>query len=158
MYRGNLHKVATQDEHRVKGGQQVKSLMAALRDALSKAWSSQTSMDPGNWNSHNPAWGQCAVTALLVQEFFGGELLRTTIEGISHYWNVLPNGEEVDLTRHQFGPSVHLDKDPEFRERTYVLSFPATKQRYALLRAKVLRDSRLKTIKKLIRDITKADE
>ena len=46
--------------------------------------------------------GQCAVTALVVQDFLGGELIRAFVCGESHYWNRLPDGSELDLTADQF--------------------------------------------------------
>ena len=59
----------------------------------------RTSADPEGWSPHNRPWGQCAVTALVVQDRFGGELLRARVDGVSHYWNRLPDGSELDLTR-----------------------------------------------------------
>lgn len=103
-----------------------------LLNELEAAWCRETSADPTHWDPWNPAWGQCAVTALVVQDRFGGDLLRATVAGTSHYWNRLPDGTEVDLTRHQFDV---LETDPigVVREREYVLSFPDTKRRYEML-------------------------
>jgi hypothetical protein len=42
------------------------------------------------------------VTALIVQHYLGGSLRPGEVGAISHYWNVLPAGEEVDLTLRQF--------------------------------------------------------
>jgi hypothetical protein len=50
------------------------------------------------------------VTALVVQDFLGGELLEGKVfvgevqEGF-HTWNKLPGGVELDLTREQFLPT-----------------------------------------------------
>lgn len=101
---------------------------------IRSAWSAETSADP-SWTIGNPALGQCAVTALVVQDRYGGELLRVVNRGASHYFNRLPNGVEVDLTREQFvgwEPSK-----PEIRTREYVLSFEPTRVRYDLLRARI---------------------
>ena len=105
---------------------------AELGEALSDAWSAETSFDPGQWNEQNPAWGQCAVTALIVQETMGGELVRGWVEGIEHYWNKLPDGRELDLTWQQF-PTGTQRPIPEVVARAFVLSFPATRGRYRLL-------------------------
>ncbi len=75
---------------------------------LERCWSADTSADPDGWSPENPAWGQCAVTALVVQDRFGGI--------------------EIDLTRQQFATWVP-DEEGE-RERSYVLSFPDTRARY----------------------------
>lgn len=114
-------------------GAPVVADLAALRRALVRAWVRQTSADPPHWSHANPAWGQCAVTALVVQDFFGGVLLRCETSGGSHYWNRLSSDQEVDLTRQQFGDGVTIDPGQP-RAREYVLSFPATRERYELLR------------------------
>jgi hypothetical protein len=97
------------------------------------AWSAATSADSDGWRPDNPSWGQCAITALVVQAMCGGEFLRSTVGGISHYWNRLPDGREVDLTIQQFGPDAIYDEPPVVRDREYVLSFHATSRRYDLL-------------------------
>jgi len=102
-----------------------------LQDAIAAAWQQETSNDPERWTSENPALGQCAVTALVVQDFLHGALLRTVVNDVSHYWNELPSGEELDLTRHQF--ERYEPDGREHRERDYVLSFPDTRRRYMRL-------------------------
>ena len=90
----------------------------------------------GPLGPENPAWGQCAVTALVVQDAFGGDLLRAMVEGVSHYWNRLPDGSEVDLTRQQF-PEGAMHGATVVKDREYVLSFPETASRYLLLRGQL---------------------
>jgi hypothetical protein len=111
--------------------------VSALEAAVAEAWSRETSADPANWTHENRAWGQCAVTALLVQDYLGGTLRRGQVGSISHYWNVLPTGEEIDLTRHQFPVDVEI-KSIESRTRDYVLSYPESAQRYRTL-ARIVR-------------------
>lgn len=110
---------------------------ARLRPLLERAWSKETSVDPSGWSAENPAWGQCAITALVIQDLYGGDLLRCKVRGISHYLNRLASGEAIDLTRDQFGDEQSPATVPELRTRDFVLSFPDTAQRYALLRARV---------------------
>ena len=103
-----------------------------LHAALLGAWSADTSAAPERWISGRPSTGQCAVTAVIVQQQFGGELLRTINEGDSHYFNRLPDGLEVDLTRDQFDtwqPSAPV----ETRTVDYVLSNLSTLARYQRL-------------------------
>jgi len=107
-----------------------------LQAAIEEAWARETSADGENWSEQNPAWGQCAVTALIVQDKLGGELLRTTVGQISHYFNRLADGNELDLTRKQFGVGAELG-EVTVRERKYVLSFPDTRQRYGLLKQRL---------------------
>jgi hypothetical protein len=80
--------------------------------AIAASWSIETCdpVDVADWSTSNPARGQCGVTSLVVNDIFGGELLVAEVrlpdgtrQGV-HYWNRLPNGEEVDLTREQFAP------------------------------------------------------
>src|SRR4029077_3189006 len=97
----------------------------------------ETSADPDQWSPEAPAWGQCAVTALVVQELLGGDLLRAHVEGISHYWNRLPDGRDLDFTREQFEDGVHIPPGAS-RSRDYVLSFEETLRRYIALQRQVM--------------------
>jgi len=94
----------------------VPVLLRSLTDRqaiIQSAWSAESCdpVDLDEWSPRNPARGQCAVTALVLQEIFGGELLLADVrnedgsrQGV-HFWNRLPGGLEVDLTRGQFKPS-----------------------------------------------------
>lgn len=81
------------------------------------------------------------MTALVVQDFLSGCLLRTVVGDVSHYWNECPNGTELDLTREQFDP--YLPQGRETRTREYLLSDPDTRRRYEKLRKSV--NERLET-------------
>lgn len=78
--------------------------LSVIEPIVRKVWGRETA-SPGcqnSWSPQNPAWGQCAVTALLIEDIEGGEILRAVIEGFgSHYYNRLSSWE-VDLTRSQF--------------------------------------------------------
>jgi hypothetical protein len=112
--------------------------VAQLEAAIASAWTRETSADPQSWTAENPAWGQCAVTALVVQDYFGGEIRRGEVGSTSHYWNILPDGCEADLTRHQFPAGAEVVK-VEGRTRDYVLSHPDTVRRYRRLARSVRR-------------------
>jgi hypothetical protein len=105
-----------------------KRLRAVLRDA----WSAETSVDPSRWSPSNPAYGQCAVTAIVVQDHLGGAIWRCRINGVSHYFNVLDGDRRFDLTKEQF-PLEAVESDLSLSSREYVLSFEATKGRYQML-------------------------
>ncbi len=84
--------------------------LAHIDEAIRACWSSETCdpVDLEDWSDAEPARGQCAVTALVVQDILGGELLVAEVhhadgtrQGV-HYWNRLAGGVEVDLTRAQF--------------------------------------------------------
>jgi hypothetical protein len=75
--------------------------------AIRAAWGRDTSADPEEWSELNPARGKCAVTALLVRELLGGEILVANVlrDGRRverHAWNRFPSGPTLDLTREQF--------------------------------------------------------
>ncbi|MBK1666509.1 hypothetical protein CKO28_00445 [Rhodovibrio sodomensis] len=117
------------------------------RSLLPRAWFAASSNDPDNWTPLNPAWGQCAVTALVVQDICGGRLLRcvATLPGhrhqtthLGHYKNLI-DGREVDLTRRQFPPGTRFSYAEPKRgghasTRAYLLSNPETARRYRKLR------------------------
>lgn len=80
-----------------------------LQDAVTAAWGADTCdpVDLSGWSSANRARGQCGVTALVLQDLLGGELVVAEVmhadrtrQGV-HYWNRL-GCVELDLTRGQF--------------------------------------------------------
>lgn len=110
----------------------VPDSLQSLSTFLRRAWTLDSSTAT-EWDATRPETGQCAVTALIVQDHSGGDLLRAIVNGESHYWNRLPDGTEADLTRRQF------DRYPDIgevvvRDRQLVLSNPDTAERYAALR------------------------
>lgn len=108
------------------------NLLRTLPIVLQECWSRETAYDPEKWTPENPTHGQCAITALVIQDLLGGDLLRAKVNGAEHYWNRLPDSREVDLTRDQFGPALTITT-PERVSRDYVLSFSNTVRRYEQL-------------------------
>lgn len=119
--------------------------LAALRDALQAAWSADTSAS-SEWSEENAAKGQCAVTACVVQDYFGGDILRTIAtlpngQTVSHYFNLI-DGQTVDCTHQQFPDGTTFSEPaPKTKglasTRDYCLSYPHTAWRYELLRTQV---------------------
>src|SRR3954447_26928695 len=77
-----------------------------IESAIEASWSIETTYCVENYINRDPAWGNCAVTALLVQDLLGGELMQgCAIEpgqaGTAHYWNRV-DGLDMDLTWRQF--------------------------------------------------------
>lgn len=64
---------------------------------LENGWSKETCEDDYLWSEDNPANGQSAVTSLLVQKYFGGEILHYKYSNRPHYFNRI-NGCIYDLT------------------------------------------------------------
>jgi hypothetical protein len=109
--------------------------LTALETALVASWSESTSVEPAAWSDANPALGQCAVTAIVLQDYCGGEILRSRIDGKSHYYNLV-DGRELDLTRRQFRTGA-IETERGRASREYVLSYPETMRRYEILRQRV---------------------
>ncbi len=81
-----------------------------LEVAIRAAWALDTCdpVDADDWSQANPSRGQCGSTALIIHDLLGGELLIADVlrtdgsrQGV-HYWNLRPDGTEIDLTREQF--------------------------------------------------------
>jgi hypothetical protein len=75
--------------------------------AIRASWTRATSDDPDEWTPEWVSRGQCGVTAFVVRELLGGEILIAPVHGSHqpnehHAWNRLPSGEEIDLTLDQF--------------------------------------------------------
>ena len=70
--------------------------------ALRNSWSLSSARQ---WTAENPAAGQCNVTALLVHELFGGELLKTPLPEGDHFYNRI-GGLRYDFTESQFREPV----------------------------------------------------
>lgn len=73
-----------------------------ISSLLLKSWSVETS---SQWLPENPARGQCNVTSLVVQDLFGGEILKTEVSGGWHFYNCI-DGQRYDFTASQFSPPI----------------------------------------------------
>ncbi|MDD2693434.1 MAG: hypothetical protein PHY14_00705 [Candidatus Gracilibacteria bacterium] len=117
-----------------------------LEKALKKSWSKETSYCPAEWSESNSSFGQCAITALVVNDYFGGEIVWTEAslpngQKVSHFFNLI-NGKEVDLTRSQFPKDTVIPNGIEKKKgfattRDYLLSYENKKGRYEQLKEKV---------------------
>ena len=96
--------------------------------ALRSSWSAQTS---GGWLAGNPARGQCNVTALLANDLFGGNILKTPLPEGDHFYNRI-DGDRIDFTAEQFDtPIGYLDLPSN---RTEALA-STTLEKYQALRS-----------------------
>ena len=117
-----------------------------LATRLPKVCAKDTAAGGGKgWTPDNPLWGHCAVVSLIVQDLFGGDLLRVSLEGTefaegrSHYFNRLPDGRVVDLTEAQFQGRLpaELAATAVVRDRDYVIGGADTRERYERLRERL---------------------
>jgi hypothetical protein len=83
-----------------KGIDTIHKLYAVLR----QAWKADTAYPTcqKEWVANDPSYGQCAITATLVYDMFGGSIHRIRVSGGgTHYFNKIA-GHYIDLTREQF--------------------------------------------------------
>jgi hypothetical protein len=92
------------------------------------AWTAETAHPAyrDKWSPDNPSVGQCAVTALIVQELLGGDIYSCKVGRSSHFVNII-NDEIYDLTAEQFGGTNNIQ---------YVNNSFKPKSRKSLLRNK----------------------
>ena len=86
-----------------------------LSDALRSCWSSESS---SKWAKDNPALGQCGVTALVVNDYLGGEILKTKYGGIWHFYNRI-DGKSVDFTKSQYDTPIEYSDYISNREEAF---------------------------------------
>ncbi len=117
-------------------------LLTDIEQALRSSWSAETCTPEyrDRWSPDNPARDQCGVTAMVLNDLLGGELVRgeVWVDGVRtdfHWWNRLGMGVEVDLTREQFGPEeVVVGGEVVVRPPG---ELPRLQEEYALLRDRV---------------------
>src|SRR5689334_146791 len=124
----------------------LKPTLQQLTAALHASWGDDTHFSEVAWTPDNPARSQCVVSSLVVQDYFGGDLIRYKVrgEGIdeTHYCNRLADGTVLDTTAQQYHQSVILTATPvnlkgysSIREKR--LAEPETRERYLILRDRV---------------------
>ena len=111
--------------------------LTELKHFLYSAYRSDTAYKTciTTWNPGNPTYGQCAVTAMIVYEFFGGCIQCGYYEKqkVWHYWNIIDD-EVVDFTIDQFNDNSikfkHI-KNSSFEE---LYSHNSVRERYIILK------------------------
>ena len=73
---------------------QIDRLKKSLRENYSKELCYPKVQD--KWNIENKSFGMCAITALIVNDYFGGYIGKIYVEDVSHYFNVI-NDEIFDF-------------------------------------------------------------
>lgn len=93
-----------------------------IRNTLAQCWSLESS---SLWTHDNPARGQCGVTALVIQDHFGGDIVKTQLpDGRMHFYNCIDN-KCIDFSDSQFTePIVYLDQ-PASRAEAFADTFDA---------------------------------
>ncbi|MFW5887961.1 MAG: YunG family protein [Bacteriovoracia bacterium] len=122
-----------------------------LQLALYRSYSQKTAY-PGYWNKENPYIGQCAVTAMVVNDFLGGDIAKIKLPNLStsHYFNII-DSKVVDLTSKQFSWEYKLDYSNSIVKRREDIRGSNIENRYKILKKKV--DSFLNSFSKLQKNI-----
>jgi xanthine dehydrogenase iron-sulfur cluster and FAD-binding subunit A len=105
---------------------------------LEKCWSRETS---SRWCAEAPATGQCGVTALVIQDAYGGEILKTRLDAGWHFYNRL-NGTRLDFTAGQFTEPPDYADLPSSREEAFA---DTNASQYGALAA-AFRSARVRTV------------
>lgn len=81
-----------------------------LKQLLSSSWNMDTCSPKlrSEWNEANPSLGQSACTSLIVNDVFGGKIMKCSSPLGVHYYNVVED-KRLDLTEEQF-----LGKTPNY--------------------------------------------
>ena len=110
-----------------------------LAKKLRQAYSRETAYykNQKDWSEQNSTCGQCAITALIVQENFGGTIHRIKVGDETHFFNII-DGEIIDFTKEQFdfkNINVVYDKNEEV-DREEIFN-PDSRVRYNLLKQRM---------------------
>ena len=108
-----------------------------LKEYLYKIYSKDTCypLCKDEWDIDNPTLGHCAIVTLIVNDYLGGEIYKTKVNGISHYFNVIDN-EIIDLTASQFNKQINYDNKIK-KDRKEMLEDKDTLARYNLLKERL---------------------
>lgn len=87
-----------------------------LLNFLFQSWSIQSS---SKWTEDNPAKGQCGVTALVVNDIFGGEILKTELPNGWHFYNSI-DGKRYDFTKSQFREEINYKDSRSNRDEAFL--------------------------------------
>ena len=113
-----------------------------LFNVLLNVWCKETAY-PSCSNDYihdeDPTYGQCAITAFLVYDMFGGSIHKIKVNGGgTHYFNKI-DGHYIDLTSDQFDLyNIHIKYEPnEEIPREYCGKSVDTLKRFNLLKEKI---------------------
>ena len=155
LFEGNIGKFKTNSGRNIyyygeEFGDSIKSIngnefsnIKTLNDLfaiLLKSWKRETAYpsckrDPQYNLDNDPTYGQCAITAIIVYDLFGGTIHRIRVNGGgTHYFNKI-NGHYIDLTRDQFDLyNIPVSYEPnETMNREYCGKNPDTAKRLEIL-------------------------
>lgn len=82
----------------------TESLDTNIRSIVEKGWSKETCHPAyvDKWNFSNRAAGQCAVTAMYINQKYGYDIYETMVGRSRHFFNITSDGKVIDATCDQF--------------------------------------------------------
>lgn len=89
-----------------------------------------------DWSEFNKCFGMCAITSLIIHDYFGGDICKIHVDGIGHYFNLIDN-KIIDLTSSQFNHEIDY-KDYQIIDRQKILTND-TKNRYDTLKSRLIK-------------------
>lgn len=110
-----------------------------IQNVLLKCYSKDLSYPKvqDDWNEFNKCFGMCAITSLIVNDYFGGDICKIHIDGISYYFNLIDE-KIIDLTSSQFNHEIDY-KDYQIMDRQKILT-DDTKNRYNILKTRLIKE------------------
>ena len=109
-------------------------------DILSGIWCADTCAPRmrEEWSADNPTFGQCSITAFLMQDIFGGKVYGILRPGGNYHCFNVVDGCVFDLTSEQFGDEVldYSNCQEQFREIHFAKE--EKRLRYEYLRKQLL--------------------
>jgi hypothetical protein len=105
-----------------------------LYRSLLQVWAADTASPAGAWSPENPAQNHCSISALIVHDFFGGDIFCTRTVGGNHFYNSV-NGTKWDLTISQFAEPVPFENTVSSRAAALA---DTSEQKYYLLTDRLL--------------------
>ena len=96
----------------------------------------------------------CAITALIINDYFSGDICKIHVDGICHYFNLIGD-KIIDLTKDQFNHEIDY-KNYQIVDRKKIL-IDDTKNRYNILKSRLIK-TLLKQIDREVFDCKSCDK
>jgi hypothetical protein len=116
-----------------------------MLEMFRNAWCAETAHPAykEKWSPDNPSAGQCAVTALIIQEMYGGDIYACKVGRSSHFVNII-NDKIIDMTADQFGGAdniMYVAGSFKFKSRKSLLHNKDVRFRYELLKSRLVAET-----------------
>lgn len=113
----------------------IESIQKVLLECYSKDLCYSKVKD--DWNDNNKCFGMCAITSLIINDYFGGDICKIHVDNISHYFNLIED-KIIDLTSSQFNHEIDYI-DFQIVDRQKILT-DDTKNRYNILKVRLIKE------------------